>query len=203
MIDPRDSQSVLDALGQKPLDAVGNAVRDTRLDLREYRSTLPAMAARHSQRGILNWIHDQFFAHLRGQFEAAVTDSTVVDREPHREIFVGHTFRFRFKKHSASDMVSSFPTPGFLDFAMQDPPQLIQEIRLIGGYRWDPDTREIGAAVLSARDGRDNVLWVIELAEGAAGEALHFAPRAPQPDLPGLPKIVETFEVKEAESGRE
>ena len=204
MIDPRNTQSVVDALGQSPLDAIGAAVRNTRADLESYRSTLPAMAARHSQRGILNWVHDQFFAHARFQFETNVKHTSVLDREPTRDIFVGHTFRFRLKKHTSDDMVSSYPTDGFLAFAVQDPPQLIQEVRLIGGYRWDPETREIGTAVLSARDGKSNVLWVVELAEAAADDTgvVHFQPQNVDPNLPALPQIVESVEI-EKDSGSE
>lgn len=197
MIDPRSTQSVVGALGQSPLDAIGAAVRDTRSDLGLYRSTLPQLAARHSQRGMLNWVHDQFFAHARAQFEANVKDTSVVDREPTRDIYVGHTFRFRLKKHTADDMVSSYPTDAFLAFALQDPPELIQEVRLIGGYRWDPETREIGTAVLSARDGKSNLLWVVELAEGAAdGGVTHFEPRVPDGSLPPLPTVVESVEIE-------
>lgn len=197
MIDLRNTQSVVDALGQPPLDAIGAAVRDTRVDLATYRSTLPGIAARHSQRGLLNWVHDQFFAHARAHFEANVKDTSVVDREPTRDIFVGHTFRFRLKKHTADDMVSSYPTDAFLAFALQDPPELIQEVRLIGGYRWDPETREMGTAVLSARDGKSNVLWVVELAEGVEdGGVTHFEPRVPDGTLPPLPTVVESVEIE-------
>lgn len=203
MIDPRNTHSVVEALGQAPLDAIGVAVSATRDDLREYRSTLPRLAARHSQRGILNWVHDQFFAHARIQFEARVQDTSIVDREPTRDIFVGHTFRFRLKKHTANDLVSSYPTEAFLAFTLQDPPQLIQEVRLIGGYRWDPDTRDIGTAVVSARDGKDNVLWVIELAETAEEDGVaHFQPRVPDGTLPPLPQVIESVEI-EKDSGTE
>lgn len=204
MVDPRNTHSVVEALGQSPLDALGAAVRETRADLATYRSTLPALAARHSQRGILNWIHDQFFAHARAQFETNVKDTSILDRGPTRDIFVGHTFRFRLKKHASDDMVSSYPTDAFLAFAVQDPPQLIQEVRLIGGYRWDSDTREIGTAVLSARDGKSNVLWVVELAETVvdADGLVHFLPRSADPNLPALPTIVETVEI-EKDSGTE
>lgn len=161
------------------------------------------MAARHSQRGILNWVHDQFFAHVRAQFEANVKSTSVLDREPTRDIFVGHNFRFRFKKHTSDDMVSSYPTDGFLAFALQDPPQLVQEVRLIGGYRWDPETREIGTAVLSARDGKSSVLWVVELAEAAADDGVvHFQPQTPDASLPALPQIVESVEI-EKDAGSE
>lgn len=204
MIDPRNTQSVVEALGQPPLDAIGAAVRATRDDLHEYRTTLPRMAARHSQRGLLNWVHDQFFAHARAQFEANVKGTRVVDREPTRDIFVGHSFRFRLKKHTADDMVSSYPTDAFLAFSLQDPPQLIQEVRLIGGYRWDPESRDIGPAVVSARDGRSAVLWVVELAETAEDDGVaHFQPQVPDTTLPLLPTVVESVDIDEKETGSE
>lgn len=203
MLDVGNTQSVVASLGQAPLDAIGRAVGLTRTDLMTYRSTLPAMAARHSQRGILNWVHDQFFAHVRGQFETDVEGTQVLDREPTRDIFVGENFRLRFKKHGDSDLVSSYPTTGYLDFVAQDVPQLIQEIRLIGGYRWDPETRELGAAVLSARDGRRNVLWVLELAEATtAAGVTHFRPQQIDPNLPALPQIVGPVEI-EKDAGAE
>jgi hypothetical protein len=203
MIDVENTQSVVQALGGPPLDAIGRAVGLTRADLKTYRSTLPSMAARHSQRGILNWVHDQFFAHVRAQFETDVDSTQVLDREPIRDIFVGDNFRFRFKKLGDGDMVSSYPTTGYLDFVAQDDPQLIQEVRLIGGYRWDPETREIGSAVVSARDGRHKVLWVLELAETTtASGVIHFQPQQTNPGLPELPQIVESVEI-EKDSGTE
>lgn len=205
MIDVGNTQSVVQALGQAPLDAIGKAVGLARADLKTYRTTLPAMAARHSQRGILNWVHDQFFAHVRAQFETHVNATSVLDREPTRDIFVGETFRLRFKKHSDDDMVSSYPTDGFLGFVAQDVPQLIQEVRLIGGYRWDPEAREIGTAVLSARDGKQKILWVVELAEATADDGVaHFQPQAPDQSLPSLPTIVTPVEVEiEKDAGSE
>lgn len=206
MIDAGNSQLVVNALGQAPLDAIGKAVGLTRTDLNTYRSSLPAIAARHSQRGMLNWVHDQFFAHVRAQFETHVDATSVLDREPTRDIFVGETFRLRFKKHSDDDMVSSYPTDGFLGFVSQDDPQLIQEVRLIGGYRWDPETREIGTAVLSARDGKHKVLWVVELAETASDDngVVHFQPQVPDQSLPSLPEIVTPVEVEiEKDAGSE
>ena len=99
--------------------------------------------------------------------------------------------------------MSSYPTDAFLAFSVQDPPQLIQEVRLIGGYRWDPETREMGTAVVSARDGKSNVLWVVELAEGTEeGGVTHFEPRVPDGSLPPLPTVVESVEI-EKDAGSE
>ena len=103
---------------------------------------------------------------------------------------------------TATWCLRTLPT-GYLGFVAQDDPQLIQEVRLIGGYRWDPETREIGSAVVSARDGRHKVLWVLELAETTtASGVIHFQPQQTDSGLPGLPQIVESVEI-EKDSGSE
>lgn len=132
MIDVRNSDEVLSLLGQPSLEAIGQSVARTRDDLDEYRRAVPRLAARQTQRGILNWIRDQLFANVRDLFEAHVSSVQVRDVEPRREIYVADLFRLRFKKHGPADMVSSYPTEAFKDFIVQDPPQLLQEIRLIG-----------------------------------------------------------------------
>jgi len=48
----------------------------------------------------------------------------------------------------------------------------LAEIRLIAGYQWNSTTHEIGPAVLSLRDGLDNVLWMIELLEPVDGSSV-------------------------------
>lgn len=189
MIDVRNSDEVLSLLGQPSLEAIGQSVARTRDDLDEYRRAVPRLAARQTQRGILNWIHDQLFANVRDLFEAHVSSVQVRDVEPRREIYVTDLFRLRFKKHGPADLVSSYPTEAFKDFIVQDPPQLLQEIRLIGGFRWDAEARLIGPAVLSARDGNHNVLWVIELvAETGGTTVLTPVPSTPSPG-PSLPVV--------------
>lgn len=190
MINVRNSHEVLTALGPDAVAALGKSVVATRADLAEYRGKVPRLAARHTKRGMLNWVHDQFFANLVAAFDADVKQISVRDQEPTREIYVGDTFRWRFKKHDGKDLVSSYPTSGYLGFAVQDPPQLIQEIRLIGGYRWDPELERIGVGVISARDGRSNVLWAVELDEAASAGGIDFTPRQPSGGaLPSLPEI--------------
>lgn len=202
MIDVGKSHEVLRALGQAPLDALGKAVELTRADQDEYRSTLPRLSARHTQRGWLNWVHDQFFANMLVAVDEKCDDATVRDLEPRREIYFGSLFRFRFKKHDEHDFISSYQTDGYLDFTQQDPPQLLQEIRLIGGYRWDREVSQIGAPLVSARDGHNRVLWVYELeASSGSGGATHFAPKPPSdwggPNLP----VVEAMKARVRREG--
>lgn len=204
MIDVGKSHEVLGALGQAPLDALGRAVQLTRADQDEYRSTLPRLSARHTQRGWLNWVHDQFFANMLVTVDEKCDDASVRDVEPRREVYFGSLFRFRFKKHDEHDLVASYPTDGFLDFAEQDPPQLLQEIRLIGGYRWDREVSQIGAPLVSARDGRNRVLWVYELeADSGTGGTTHFEPKAPSDSGgPNLP-VVEAMNARLSREGEE
>ncbi len=76
-------------------------------------------------------------------------------------------YRIRLKRHRLPATVATYPTQGALNFMEQPNGQLVLEgmehIRLILGYLWDNDSDEVGAAVLSMRDGIDNVLWVHEL----------------------------------------
>ncbi len=67
--------------------------------------------------------------------------------------------------------MSTFLTQGALDFLEQQPMALdgLDEIRLITGYRWDPELREIGAAVISLRDGSDRVIWMHDLDDPPGG----------------------------------
>ena len=77
-----------------------------------------------------------------------------------------------------------------LEFLSQPPerPALpgLEGVHLIAGYVWLEDSYEIGPAVLSCRDGKDNVLWVKELPEQGMVESA-----VPLPDrgLPPMPTI--------------
>jgi cobalamin biosynthesis protein CbiD len=41
----------------------------------------------------------------------------------------------------------------------------MEETRLLAGYVWDKDLRDVGAAIISLRDGQDNIVWAEVLAE--------------------------------------
>ena len=111
------------------------------------------------------------------------------DQPPTRELYIGTRYRLRVKKHDIEGRVTTYLTDGALDFLEQEPATLdgLEEVRLIAGYRWDPELREIGAAVLSLRDGKDNIAWMHELDEPAGGAGAgatpinpSTAPRAPE-----------------------
>lgn len=113
-----------------------------------------------------------------------------VDQMPTREIYVGTRYRMRVKKHDIEGGVSTFLTQGALDFLEQQPMALdgLDEIRLITGYRWDPELREIGAAVISLRDGSDRVIWMHDLDDPPGGAGATTTPLLP-PSQPRLPEV--------------
>lgn len=195
MIDPRNSQAVLSRLGEHRVTAIAGSVDQTRDDLSLYRKTLPQFVARHSQRGLLNWIHDQLFANIKDQFDADPS-VTISQSEPIDEIMIDNTLRIRFKKHDARDMVSNYPTAAWRAWSRQDLIPAYSEIRLIAGFRWDAEAREIRTPVISARDGEKNVLWAVELVRTEAITPIYVPSPVLQPEAPALP----VFEIADIEN---
>lgn len=175
------------ALGDKVTSAIALMAAQTREDLRVYRNTFPGWVANATDRGLLNWVHDRAWSHL-----TAILDDTsevsFVDKPPTREMFVGTTFRLRIKKHDIEGEVATYPTEAAMLF-MTQPITLegLDEVHLIAGYRWDSDSRQIGAPVVSLRDG-DNLVWIHELDEPTSG-VVTPTPMFPPVD-PSLPNIV-------------
>ncbi|HEY0118225.1 MAG TPA: hypothetical protein VGC04_05540 [Cellulomonas sp.] len=118
---------------------------------------------------------------------------TMLDQEPAREVCVtldtGRAYRLRLNRHSDRNRVRSYPTRTDLAFwgAPASAPTLdgMEEIRLAAGYRWDDETREIGATVISYREGKDNPIWAVEVEAGAAAQPIAWAPISG----PNLPEI--------------
>jgi hypothetical protein len=186
-------EQVLDDLGDKVATGLALMVARTRADLVLYRATFPGWVADSTDRGLLNWCHDRAWAHAVTIFDGA-PEVSFLDQPPTRELFVGTRYRLRVKKHDIDGAISTFLTQGALDFLEQEPEVLdgFEEIRLIAGYRWDPELREVGAAVLSLRDGHDRVIWMHELDEPAGGAIATTTPilpttgpRPPRIALPG------------------
>jgi hypothetical protein len=195
MIDPTDSHVVLARLGEQRVTAIALAVGQTREDLALYRKTLPQFVSRHSQRGLLNWIHDQLFANIKDQFDADPSVA-ISQTEPTDEIMIDNTLRIRFKKHDAQDMVSNYPTAAWRAWSRQDLIPAFSEIRLIAGFRWDAAAREMRTPVISARDGEKNVLWAAELHRIEATTPIYVPSPVLQPEAPALP----VFEIADIEN---
>ncbi|MGI9000221.1 MAG: hypothetical protein ACR2GH_00985 [Pseudonocardia sp.] len=182
-------EQVLDDLGDKVAQGLALMVGRTRTDLETYRRTFPAWVADSTDRGLLNWCHDRAWVHALRIFDG-VPEVSSVDQPPTRELYVGTRYRLRVKKHDVEGGVSTFLTQGALDFLEQEPVTLdgLEEIRLIAGYRWDPERRELGAAVISLRDGHDHVIWMYELDEPAGGVGTTTTPIL-SPTEPSVPEI--------------
>ncbi len=183
MNSPSNSDAVLDGLGEKVLEALGSAIPRTRLDLQRYRTSLPDIVATSSPRGLANWFHDRIWHHLVSDLQD-LDNVVIVDKGPLREIVVDDTYRIRVKRHDQRGRIRTYPTQTALEFLSQ--PQLVldglAQIHLMAGYQWDSTTHEIGPAVLSLRDGLDNVLWLIELPEPVDGASVESitGPRVPE-----------------------
>lgn len=183
---------ILVELGDKVQSAVAESVAAASDDLAWYRQQHPAWVAQHSERGLANWIHDRVWAHLMQRLDGEA-DITVVDREPTRVFRVGLKYLIRVKRHGTGDRISTYPTQTALQFYQQGQQSLfpnMHEVRLAAGYLWDADARAMGDAVISMRDGLDNVVWsvVIALDPGSGGVSIRPMPAGPTDpiiDVPG------------------
>jgi hypothetical protein len=180
---------VLEDLGEKVVTGFALMVAQTREDLRVYRTTFPGWVSDSSDRGLLNWCRDRLWAHAVRVFDR-VEGVDLNDRPPIREISVGARYRLRVKKHDVEGRVSTYPTQGALEFMEQEQLVLdgLDEVRLIAGYRWDADSRDLGAAVISLRDGMEKVVWIHDLDEPATGSVSTVVPILP-PSEPRPPQI--------------
>lgn len=190
-------EAVVEALGEKVLGALGSAVPKTRSDLDRYRKALPEFASTSSARGLANWIHDRVWHHVVEEIQGLRNAFTII-KGPVCEVVVDEKYRIRVKRHNWVGRVSTYPTATALKFLRQPLEQLVIEgldqVRLIAGYRWDHTRHEIGPAVLSLRDGLNNVLWVIELSESSTDTSSArtippTTPVAPQLEFPEMPKV--------------
>lgn len=177
---------VFDDLGEKVLAGLALSVRRAERDLREYRRFKPEWVAGHGARGLANWIQDRIWDHLCAEFDQ-LEDVLLIESGATRELMVHSRYRFRVKRHHVDGAVSTYPTQTALEFMEQPTGQLpgLEEVRLIVGYAWDRDTNAMDPrAVVTFRDGLDNVIWRKYLPEvdidhetGGAGGTV--APRPP------------------------
>ncbi len=178
----RDKARVLEGLGDKALEAFCEIIDESRRDLSRYRQQNPDFVAQSSARGLANWIHDRMWHHARRMFDT-IRDANLHESGVNREIILRERYRVRLKRHHPPAEVTTYPTVAALDFMEQPDNQLVirglEQVRLIVGYIWDEDAQEMGRAVLSMRDGLDNVLWIHELAY--ASDTANSLPERLQP----------------------
>ncbi|KAA1248673.1 hypothetical protein F0Q45_19370 [Mycobacterium simiae] len=187
-----ESDAVIGDLGEKIVNGIAAAVRDTRSDLAMYRELRPAWVAEHSERGLANWIHDRMWVHLQQHLEH-LPECAFVNDEPERRFRVADRYHFRAKRHDEYGSVATYSTQGALGFMEQ---QLtlegMHEVRLLLGYIWEREERQIRDAVISLRDSKDNVIWLVTLAEPAATQQAltPLSPATPTIDGPSLPDVI-------------
>jgi hypothetical protein len=178
-------QEVVDELGDKFLEALVGAVRGARTDIDDMRTWRQSWFPTMHSRCLSNIIHDRVWARLIALIESDAA-TKVIEKGATREIAIGIHLRLRIKRHHAGDRISTYPTRTAIEFWRQSNDMLpgLEEVRVAVGYRWDPDVRQVGAPLISLRDGKDNVIWAVELSEPAEGEKVSWTPI--EPTLPTI-----------------
>ena len=175
------ADDTLDALGDKVVQAIADAVDNARDDLAEYRAIQPGWVADHSERGLANWMHDRVWARLRATLDS-VPGVILHESGPTREITVNDYVRVRIKRHDTAGNVTAYPTLASAEFFAQPTAtsfEGMEQIHVVAGYRWLKDSRDVAEAVLSLRDGIDNIIWQVELSGRAPVSAAVPVPVSP------------------------
>lgn len=188
-----EPQVVLDELGDKVVHAVSRGVAHAKEQLDVYRESHPAWLNGNAPRTIACLIHDWMWSSLIDDvrdFSHVVTSDNGTTRELVVQVDSRErlTYRIRVKRHHLDGRTSSYPTQTVLDFEAQGLNQTFPgfgECRLEVGYEWDTATRTMGPAVITLRDGQENVLWTVQLpAPPASGGATVTRPTTPGPTQP-------------------
>jgi hypothetical protein len=185
MISYPDPQTVRDELGDKFILAFMSSVSDTRQDLSDFREWKPEWFVDFTQRFIANFIHERLWSamiHRVSDHDSVI----IVDQEPTRQIIHGTRYTIRFKRHRAGSAISSYPTAGSaLFWTNRATLPTLESVSLAMGYIWDADLGQVGAPVLSFRDGKNNPIWALTLADDE-GEKGGFTFGPIDPELPTL-----------------
>jgi hypothetical protein len=194
MFSPRNSQSVLDEIGDKVPVALLVATGKARDDFEEYKSHFRSWLPGLFERDMANVIHPRLFTHLKDELED-VPGVSFVDREPHRELIVqvptvGRTYRMRVKRHSSRDRIRSYPTASDVRFwsggGGSGTFEGLETINLALGYRWRKDLREIGEPVISFRENKGNPVWAYAIEDDLSGGVVPITYTPVLPDLPSI-----------------
>lgn len=195
---------VFDALGDKIVAGLGDAVEDARDDLLEFRTIVPHLATM-SSRGLANWIHDRIFVHAQARLDS-IEGVSFIDSGPYHDMWVGTDYHLRFKRHSKTGAVRAYPTQAALDFITQDDVLFGGGVvNLIAGYEWLDDVQEMGDAVISLRDGSfEDALWVAHLpgTDEMGGGGSNVTPITPIDDSPATP-VIDVPKIDEAAKAEE
>ncbi|MGO2819403.1 MAG: hypothetical protein ACTIA5_01290 [Brachybacterium tyrofermentans] len=180
-------------LGDNFLMSVVEAVDGARDDYVDFKLERSDWFATFTQRFVANFIHERIWARLVPAIDG--DDAIVIeDREPVRQIRVGHQYTIRLKRHHEGDRISAFATPSNEQFWMNELAVALEGLEahtLAVGYRWDADLHEIREPVLSFRESKEKPVWSYELSMDAVEAPRVIArplegPFLPQPDLSSI-----------------
>lgn len=206
MFSRRDSQAVLDDIGDKFPLALVRATQASRADFAQFRRAFPGWMPGMFERDLANLIHPRIWAHLTAELDG-VDGVTLIAQEPVREIGIqsvaGRGYVARVKRHSARDRIRSYPTRTDVVFwgGAQATFDGLDRVPLAVGYRWDRELREIGAPVISYREGKENVIWAVALDAGESGGVQPLTYTPIQPNLPQLDLLAASEEDARRDAG--
>lgn len=190
MNSPLDVESVLAELGEDLPRALVTATDRAREHYATFRKAFPQLGPRLFERDLANLIHALLWCELESELEGSA-NVTLRASEPYREIGIhkpgGGAYVMRVKRHSTRDRISGYSTQSDLNFWGGTDVAFdgYERVALAVGYRWDRDTHEIGAPVISYRQGKKNVIWARAITGGtSAAIPIHYDPI--EPTLPGL-----------------
>lgn len=181
----------LAALGDKTVEGIVHAVEGARDDLAEYRSLKQDWVSEASPTGLANWISDRVWARLRVLLDD-VSEADLRAQGHTREIWIGTQIRVRVKRHDQGGRVASYPTRTARFVYDLDPDEApfdgLDATTLTAGYVWDPETRQIGTAILAlSRELGSKAEWMEEL-PNQDGVALRL--HRPSTDGPTPPVVL-------------
>jgi hypothetical protein len=191
------STQVLSDLGDSFMNAFIRAVDGAREDYAAFRAWHPDWFAGFTSRFTANYLHERIWDRLARAVDG-MEGISVIDREPIRELYSGTTYLIRIKRHHKGDKVSAYPTDAAIAFWSNRALTLdgLGSFSLALGYYWDADLRDLGEAVLSFRDGKDNPIWAVVLrSDSASATGFSWAPLAPE--LPEIDLSATLGEVRE------
>ncbi len=196
---PQPDQVISD-LGALFIHAVINAVSLARRDYDQYRGEHPDWCSSHANRTLACFIHDRIWFHLIAAI-GEMDNVAIRDNDPTREVWYQNQYQIRIKRHSSTDMISTYPTATAVEFWSNGQATIpgLESHTLALGYRWDPELREVCETILSYRTGIEEPVWAAVL-KGTQENISGFTWEPISPQLPDIDLSAIVFEEKEGKS---
>ena len=199
------AEETLSTLGQDFINAFHEAVYGAQDDYDELRGFQPSWAATYTQRFKANFFHERIWARILPYVEE---DGSLeaVDQEPSRVINIGTQYSLRIKRHSEKDLISTYRTPGAVDYYGRTIPiDSMERVGLAIGYRWDSTIDQVLAPVISMQDlEKRKTVWSVELIAEEDKQSTNVTHRvidAPQAQLELRDEFLN--EIKRGQAGEE